>query len=395
MRKKTILLTISLICIFGALLIGILLLFEKNKVDDKNSNEKVVTSTGTTTLILSEQSYEFYAEQADEIISRLTIEQKVGQLMIVGVFDTTPDYYATKMVQERNIGGFCLLGSNISNPNQLINLNSGLQNLVTDENFNIPLFIAVDQEGGLVNRVNFSGDINTRQNEITSEDEAYSIAFERGEYLRSFGFNMNFSPVIDYSKGQGFIASRSFNVDIDTHVDYSVAMINGYTDAGIISVPKHYLGHGSQESDSHEGFVSINNIEVSEQEYIWNEIFKKSTVEIIMMGHMTSEETNGVPYSMSELAYKEFITEFKYDGLAITDDINMGAITNIQSVDKAGVNSIKSGADIVLTLNFPKEQAQIYNGIVDAVKSGEISEEELNAKVKKILILKLQYLEWD
>ncbi|MCK9368867.1 hypothetical protein M0R04_02715 [Candidatus Dojkabacteria bacterium] len=323
-------------------------------------------------------------------VSRMSIEEKVGQMIIIGVSGTKPDYYVTKMINERNIGGVCFLGSNITDAKQVTAFTSDLQALSKNNSQKIPLFIAIDQEGGIVSRIKFDNADLTAQKDINSISLAYKVAKERGNMLKSLGINMNFAPVLDYSLGKGFMKDRAFNTTIENHILLGKKMIQGYTNAKIIAVPKHYLGHGSQESDSHDTFVKISSDELESQKKIWKKILPIS--KMIMIGHMSSEQTSNRPYSLSDYTYKELKDSFKYTGLTITDDINMGAITKDQTVEDASIKAVKAGVDIILTLNMPEDQVEIYDSIVSAIKSGEIQISQVDNSVKKILYLKYKYL---
>jgi len=321
-----------------------------------------------------------------QMLSEMTLEEKVGQLFIFGFWGKEPDYYITKMIKERYIGGVILLGYNIDSEEQVIKLTSSLQALSK-----IPLFISVDQEGGEVARIWFEDTYDISQYDIENENEAFKVAKDRGKQLKELGINMNFSPVLDHvTNEQSFLFTRSFRGTPQEVSDLAVAMVKGYKSAGIISSVKHFPGHSNETLDSHSQLdsVDISADELDEYIFQFKEVLKYT--DTVMTGHMLfpkidkDNPTTVSSYFVATLLRKEL----GFEGLIITDDMQMKSIYDMYSVREAAVKAVLVGNDILIYTGEPEEQAEAYRAVLEAVKEGVIKEEDLNRKVLKILDLK-------
>ena len=158
-----------------------------------------------------------YKAKAPNQLKGWTLKQKIGQLMMVNFNGTEPDYYVNKMILERNLGGVILMGANIKDNDQVKVLTNALQYNTTVNEKQIPLFIAIDQEGGQVARLK---DVNSvAQKDLNSEEQAQKIAKNRGEQLKNLGININFSPVLDFSdNNKSFIYNRTFQKDLNQSI---------------------------------------------------------------------------------------------------------------------------------------------------------------------------------
>ena len=321
-----------------------------------------------------------------QMLSEMTLEEKVGQLFIFGFWGKEPDYYITKMIKERYIGGVILLGYNIDSEEQVIKLTSSLQALSK-----IPLFISVDQEGGEVARIWFEDTYDISQYDIENENEAFKVAKDRGKQLKELGINMNFSPVLDHvTNEQSFLFTRSFRGTPQEVSDLAVAMVKGYKSAGIISSVKHFPGHSNETLDSHSQLdsVDISADELDEYIFQFKEVLKYT--DTVMTGHMLfpkidkDNPTTVSSYFVGTLLRKEL----GFEGLIITDDMQMKSIYDMYSVREAAVKAVLVGNDILIYTGEPEEQAEAYRAVLEAVKEGVIKEEDLNRKVLKILDLK-------
>lgn len=322
----------------------------------------------------------------EKILSEMTLEEKVGQLFIFGFWGKEPDYYITKMIRERYIGGVILLGYNIDSEEQVIKLTSTLQGLSK-----IPLFVSVDQEGGEVARIWFEDTYNISQYDIQNEKEAYRVAKERGKKLKEFGVNMNFSPVLDnITNEQSFLFTRSFRGTPQEVSDLAVAMVKGYKSAGIVPCVKHFPGHSNETLDSHSQLDSVNISADELDEYIFQfkEVLKYT--DAVMTGHMLFPKIDKEnPTTVSSFFVDTLLrTDLGFEGLIITDDMQMKSIYDMYSVREAAVKAVLVGNDILIYTGEPEEQAEAYRAVLEAVREGVIKEEELNKKVLKILNLK-------
>lgn len=342
----------------------------------------------------------------EEMLSQMTLEEKIGQMLVLGFWGTEPDYYINKMINERNIGGVILMKYNISNRKQLINLIQDLQDKSLNTSPSIPLFITVDQEGGIISRVKVEG-INelTAQKDITSTAQAYDVAKKRAIELKKLGINVNFSPVIDMiTNKNSFLYNRVFRSnEIDGEkvntIELGHAMMKGYKQGGIIAVPKHFPGYTNETDNPHEK-MPISMLSEKDLTYSQNDSFKLRAFhylidekdgrpEIIMSTPIVYKNIDpDNPAIFSKHFMKNFLREnLSYTGLVITDDMEMGALSTY-TTSEAAVKAVQAGNDILLYTSTPEKQAEAYNAIVEAVKKDEIGVDQINESVLKILRLK-------
>lgn len=326
-------------------------------------------------------------KNSETLLSQMTLEEKVGQMFLMGFWGTEPDYYITKMIKERNIGGVILFKYNVKDKEQLIQLSESLQ-LLSEK---VPLLISIDQEGGVVSRL--GTDIVSEiiaQSEIKTERDAYTISKKRAKELKELGITMNFSPVLDnIQKEESFLYDRVFRTDITS---LGNKMISGYTDGGIIAVPKHFPGHPDSITDSHEALPEVNISEAQFDEYAsqFKEIVSNTDTQAIMVGHILFKQIDTKnPSSLSSKIITEILRgKYGFNGVVITDDMQMGALTESFSIAQAAVKAVTAGNDLLIYSGEPEQQAQAYNAILEEVKSGEISEQRINESVLRILTLK-------
>ncbi len=326
-------------------------------------------------------------KNSETLLSQMTLEEKVGQMFLMGFWGTEPDYYITKMIKERHIGGVILFKYNAKDKEQLIQLSESLQ-LLSEK---VPLFISIDQEGGIVSRL--GTDIVSEiipQSEIKTEKEAYNISKKRAKELKDLGISMNFSPVLDnIQKEDSFLYDRSFRTDISS---LGSKMISGYTDGEVIAVPKHFPGHPDNLTDSHEALPEVNISQTEFDEYAsqFKEIVLNEDTQAIMVGHILFKQIDAKnPSSLSSKIINEILRkEYGFNGVVITDDMQMGALTESYTISEAALKAVTAGNDILIYSGEPEQQAQAYNTILNAVKNGEIAEERINESVLRILTLK-------
>lgn len=323
-------------------------------------------------------------------LSNWTLEEKVGQLMIVNFSGQEQDYYINKMINERNLGGVILMGDNIKDQEQVKNLTSALQGNSKQTKKHIPLFIAIDQEGGEVVRLK---DINkTAQKDLKNTEQAVSAAKTRGEQLKKLNININLAPVLDYSDDpKSFIYSRTFQQDLNKSANLAQAMAQGYNQANIIYVPKHFPGHGNSKIDSHESQPIILDSKKDLLKYAkpFQQVIATQNPKIIMASHALYPKIDpDNPASLSKKIINILKQDLNYQGLIITDDLSMKSITSRFSLEQAAIKALQAGNDLILIIASPEEQVQVYDAIISAVKSKKISIQDIDQKVLKILELK-------
>jgi beta-N-acetylhexosaminidase len=325
------------------------------------------------------------------ILEEMTLEEKVGQLFIFGFDGTTLSKESKEFFQEIHLGGVLLLTKNITSETQLKQLTTQIQSTN-----NIPLFISIDQEGGVVCRIRWNSTLTKSQAEIDGPKEAYATAKSRGEMLKEYGINMNLAPVVEYiTSSNSFMYNRVYRGDVEDIVEKSAGSVEGYTDAGIVSVPKHYPGHSNTSPDSHLSLPEVNISKDNWYEYIkpFRNILNQTTVDAMMVGHIKfpNMDSNAATLS-SEILTKRLIEDLEYEGLIISDDMEMGALEDIDTYVNMAKRALNAGVDILIyskyTNNNPTVQRDVYEYIVDLVEKGEMN---IDDKVLKILRVKIKY----
>ena len=329
----------------------------------------------------------------ERILSQMTIEEKIGQLFIFGFNGTTLDPEIQNMIENRYIGGVLIMESNIEDKKQVKKLNKDLQSISQ-----LPLFIAIDQEGGSVLRIKEDNDTNISQRKIQSKEQAYEISTERSALLKDLGINMNMAPVAEYiTSEQSFIYDRAFSGDKQDVAQKVYSALKGYNDSEMISVLKHFPGHDNSSQDSHNDFPNVNISQQEWDEYIYP--FKYSIdrqmVDALMIGHIKFPNIDEKPAVLSKIIIEEKLRkEIKYDGVVMTDDMKMNPIIKYGDLCNTAKESLLAGNDILLYTTYylrPNLQTDTYNCILSAVLSGEIGEESINQKILRILRLKIRY----
>ena len=331
-------------------------------------------------------------------LDNMTLDEKIGQMITIGIDGYSVDDTAKQLITDKKVGGVILFKNNISNSNQLLQLINDIKGINSTNK--IPIFISVDQEGGRVNRL--PSEIKSLpSNEIIGNKNdnklAYDIGKNIGYALGSFGFNMDFAPVLDVNSNPNntVIGDRSFSNDKDKVASLGASEINGFKDSNIISVAKHFPGHGDTATDSHYALPIINKTldELKSVEFV---PFKKAIEEkvpAIMVSHILMPQIDANnPASMSKTIITDILRkDLKFDGLIVTDDMTMGAVTNELDITTACINSINAGADLLLVCHGYDNEINVINDIKDAVNNGIISIDTINSSVYKILSLKENY----
>ena len=331
-------------------------------------------------------------------LDNMTLDEKIGQMITIGIDGYSVDDTAKQLITDKKVGGVILFKNNISNSNQLLQLINDIKGINSTNK--IPIFISVDQEGGRVNRL--PSEIKSLpSNEVVGNKNdnklAYDIGKNIGYTLGSFGFNMDFAPVLDVNSNPNntVIGDRSFSNDKDKVASLGASEINGFKDSNIISVAKHFPGHGDTATDSHYALPIINKTldELKSVEFV---PFKKAIEEkvpAIMVSHILMPQIDSDnSASMSKTIITDILRkDLKFHGLIVTDDMTMGAVTNDLDITTACINAINAGADLLLVCHGYDNEINVINAIKDAVNNGIISIDTINRSVYKILSLKENY----
>lgn len=360
----------------------------------------IFTTSGCTSKSLDNEPSKEIEEKdeltlkVEETLKNMTLEEKIGQMLMVFYRSSTADDNLISTLQDVKPGGFILFSENFKSYTQA-------KKFVDDINStsDIPMFISVDQEGGRVQRLKSLEDtevtiIPSMQALGNTNDEklSYEVGRVVGEELRVFGVNMDFAPSLDiYSNPQNtVIGNRAFGTTSEVVSKMGISFANGLKSTGVIPVYKHFPGHGDTKEDSHFTLPVINK---TKEELMGMELLPfidaiKNDAEVMMIGHLAVPTITGdnTPASLSHKLITELLKEeLGYQGLVITDALNMKALTNDYSVKEIYVNAINAGVDILL---MPSPSRDAIKLIKEAVVNKELTEEQINQSVEKILRLK-------
>lgn len=334
-------------------------------------------------------------EKVDKIVESMSQTEKLGQMMMIGIQGTKVDDDSLYMLNQYHMGGVILFDRNMKSPEQVKQLTSDLQ---AQSNEKVPLFIGIDEEGGDVVRMAEKLTPPPSQKEIGATgdiEQAKTWAIKTAKSLKDIGINVNFAPVADVGSND----KRSYSTDANTVIDFVRAATKGYQQENIIYSLKHFPGIGKGKVDSH---VDSSSIDVTKEILMAEDILPFKTIidendpndYFILVSHLKYPALDEeYPASLSSKIMIDLLrNELGYKGIIITDDMEMGAVANHNDFRSIGVNAVKAGADIVLVCHEYEHQKEVYLGLLDAVNSGEISQERIDESVKRIIKVKLLHL---
>lgn len=332
-------------------------------------------------------------EKVDKLVANMSDADKVGQLMMIGIHGKTLNDDAKFMLNEYRVGGIILFDRNMESKDQV-------KSLITDINKTsksaglTPLFIGIDQEGGAVARMEDQLIKVPPAEELGKEpiEQAVSLAKQSGTELKDLGFNINFAPVADL----GLTYGRSFSTNPDDVVRYASAVGKAYDEAGLWYSYKHFPGIGKTDVDLHADTsvvpVSKETL-LNEDTKVFVDLIKQSkpNTYAIMVSHaMYPQIDPDHPSSLSKAIITDWLRkDMGYNGVVVTDDMDMGALAKHYTFGDMAVQSILAGSDILLVCHEYEHMQEAYNGLMKAVKDGRISKERLDESVKRILLMKM------
>lgn len=352
------------------------------------------------------------AAQADANAARvrvmlrdMTLKEKICQMLFItpealtGYTRVTQSGDTTKAaIEEWPVGGIIYFSSNLVSTDQTTEMIENIQSF-SQSATGRKLFIGVDEEGGTVARA--ADSLGTTQfddmsvyGEKGDTQEAYNIGATQAKDLTALGFNVNFSPVADVltNEDNTVVKERSFGSDPDLVSSMVSQVVKGLTDGGMLCAPKHFPGHGSTGGDTHDGFASSDRTleELEACDFKPFEAAIAAGAPMIMVGHMTMTAIDADnPASLSETIVTGLLRdELGYDGIIITDALNMGAIANNYTNADAAVKAVSAGCDMLLCVS---NVSSVVDALTEAVSDGTISEERIDESVNRILLAKLRY----
>lgn len=341
-------------------------------------------------------------QKLDEIVNAgievMPLEDKVAGLFMVApesITGVTAAVQAGEGTQtalaKYAVGGIVYFDKNMETKEQLTEM---IDNTVLYSKY--PLFIAVDEEGGTVSRIGKKGladPVDSAQaiGKTADANNAYLAGTAIGGYLKALGFNLDFAPVADLSNvANSIMKERAYASDAASAIPFVTSMIQGLKEQGITSCLKHFPGIGSSVQDTHDGLASTDKSAEAfrADEFTVFQAGIDAGADMVMIGHMAAPALTGdnTPCSMSKAVITDILrTELNFKGVIISDAMNMGAITEYYESDEAAIMALKAGCDMVL---MPDDFEKAYNGVLQAVQDGTISEERVNDSLRRIYRIK-------
>ena len=408
--KKAIVVLIVMVCLTAGIW-GIFMLRGSagkagGHVENDNGNTGAaadVTERGTTTEEQTEDSQETteVTEEekpslVDETLAGMTLHEKVCQMMFVtpeeltGEDDVTVAGDATRQALENYpVGGIVYFAKNLESQDQVKEMIDNSQKYSS-----IGLFVATDEEGGVVNRLmdtvgtTYIGSMYYYKDD--GDETAYENAYTIANDMSALGFNLDFAPVADVwsNPDNTVIGERAYSDDYAQAAELVGNAVKGFNDGGVMCTLKHFPGHGDTAEDSHYSSAYVHR---TKEEIMADEMQPFRTgidagAELVMVGHLIVPDIDELPSTLSyKIATGILRDELKFEGVVITDSFEMESIADNYSVDDAVVMSVKAGMDMILQ---PKDMASAVNSIEQAVADGELSEDRIDESVRRILTLK-------
>lgn len=333
--------------------------------------------------------------KAKEILKKLSIEEKVGQMLMFAFHGTEFNDQLKTQMDEFHLGGVIHFARNIIEPNQVLKLNKDIQ-----EYSKYPMFIGVDQEGGIVQRITkgttpFPGAMALS----ATQQNIRKLHSYIGEDLKRMNYNMVFAPVADINNNpmNPVINSRSYSDDPNIVSKYVIDAFNGFQDANILPTVKHFPGHGDTSVDSH---VSLPMVNKSKEEIESLELipFKEAIdagIDGVMVAHIVYPAYDNIyPSTLSKTIVTDVLRQkLGFKGLVVTDSLTMGAINNNYTKKEIVTLAANAGIDLLIFCGKADiaEQREIFQGFVQSVKEGNIPLEKIDESVLRILEFKEKY----
>lgn len=343
---------------------------------------------------------------AEEILSCMTAKQKVGQLFCVSFTGTELSENVRDFFEEYSVGNVILFSKNIADAAQTASLCREIQSEIR-KNTGADAFIGTDQEGGTVVRITdgalyYPGAMAMAA--AGSADYVCQVGEYMGAELKALGINIDFAPVADINSNPDnpVIGARSFGDSAATAGEYAVSFVNGMNASGMVSTAKHYPGHGDTDTDSHYGLPMIDKSvdELMDLELVPFKKLIENNIPAVMAAHIIYPQIDAEnPASMSKTLLTDVLrNKLGFNGIIVTDSLRMSAVADNFGTANACVAAISAGADLLITGSGGESedlsldaQSECIERVLDAVNSGEIAEETLDAAVLRILKCKSDY----
>ena len=342
------------------------------------------------------------SQKLDRLLEGMTLHEKVSQLFIVtpeeltgseGAVTAAGDVTRARL-KEYPVGGVIYFADNLVSKEQTQSMITRIQGFAKDDT-GIPLFIAVDEEGGVVARVADNLGTTKFQPMFTYRNDGAEKAKSNAKTIASdiseLGFNLDFAPVADTwsNEANTVIGQRAYSDDYSQAADLVSAAVKGFHSGGVACTLKHFPGHGDTAEDTHEGSAYVNKTleQLESEDFIPFVAGIKAGADMIMVGHITVPAIEAMPATFSSAVIQDILRgELRFKGVVVTDALNMGAIANTYSQADAALKAFEAGNDVLLCTGDLEGAVQ---ALENAVNTGVITEERLDESVRRILKLKI------
>jgi len=338
-----------------------------------------------------------------EDVQDYTLDAKIGQMLMFGFRgkDVNEEWVQAihGQITQYNLGGILLLGYNVRSPQQIDSLMTYLHSAPHQ----FPVLFGIDQEGGSVQRLSkskgFTGFPSAQKvADSLTVDEAYDLYRDLAKECKQYGFNYILAPVVDVNVNPECpvigALGRSFSSNPAVVSSYAGAFVRAIDKEGLLSCLKHFPGHGSANTDSHQGLTDVTQTWQPYELDPYTSLIGQGLARSIMSAHIYHAGVDSIyPASLSyQHIQMKLRTDMNYHGVVISDDLQMGAINNYYSLEEIVIQAIKSGSDILIFSQYfnPDQNLplQVINIIKNAIATGEISEERINESFNRIIKMK-------
>jgi len=325
--------------------------------------------------------------EEEDPLQGLTLEEKIGQMFLIGFEGTSLTPELEELLNTVHPGGVILFARNIVSEEQTRQLVDDLQGLSRNDS-GIPLLVAVDQEGGEVARLTWLND-KVPESEVKNPDQAYNIGRERAEGLKDAGINLNLAPVLDLGVDGDFIAryGRTFPGSPEQVGELGKSMISGQAAGGVFSAAKHFPGYGGIDFDPENDRVPVVSATPETSQF---QTASEADPGLIMTANVIYTQIDeDMPFTLSPKCIQYLRDQVKGDYLIISDDLATKTLKEKYTLKTVVTSAATAGVDVLLiSANQPGDSQEAFNALKEAVEKGEISEEEIDRHVRRILELK-------
>jgi beta-N-acetylhexosaminidase len=335
---------------------------------------------------------------AASLAQSMSLDDKLGQMVIVEFYGPALNADLMHMIQVSHISGVLIenKNGNAVTRQQLVSLNQSMQ-----AQAHIPLFISTDYEGGLVNELRrITGERASEATIGASHDPnvAYNAGLNAAKDLTSLGLNVNFMPIVDVltNPNNPGLPDRTFGSDPQLVTQMGQAYLKGLTDGGVIGCLKHFPGLGSANLDPHLSLPTMNRsaATLNAVDFVpYRTMINEGIVPMVMVTHILNPQLDPtLPTSLSPKVVTGLLRDqLHFNGVIISDTLWMGGISNTYSLSQAAILAVKAGTDVILGPRGLQDTVTMLTNMKQAVMSGQLSMDAINASALRIIEMKLHY----